>query len=722
MTLPAGSPDSRRTSIGRLAEGSLVVDLDALLYPKAIAVAGYSERPTAWSQRILRALECSGFEGKVFALRPRTASFSVETLTSLNERPIDLLVTAVPADAVSQLVDEASVAGVRAAFVPSAGFADAGSEGEQLQRRLLEAAGDLTVLGPNSVGLISRRNGMALSASPFAFRQALPAADVAVVSQSGALGFVLCDELERLGVPPAYYLSTGNEVVLDAVSLARSLLMRKDVQVVGLYLENVPSIRSLRAVAAQARAVGKHLILLWAGVSAAGERATKSHTAAVAFPALLLDAVAHEDGIVSVRTEAEFASAAAFHLRNCAVSRLDAGGIGVVTMSGGAGALIADSLERLSVHVPAFTEDEQDQIRAVAPFIASAQNPVDLGGMFLRHLDAIEPLLKTMAELPAVDQLLLYLTCGDEDVEAYERLSRTVRDLPVPSWMIWGGSAPHRIAAAGSPGVVYPSVGDFVSGYASAVRRAEKELIPSASLTELRNARDVISRTPPGHLMTESTSYQVCQSLNLPYVSTVCLEISKMGGFSDLRSVIESTFDLDVPLVAKLDAPGIPHRAQLGLVRLAIDDIEHFPAEIEDLLATAKNVGIPEGTGTLIIQPHLEHVGTFSLGAIADPDHGDYLIIGEGGDRIEAQNALRVAVSLPLTRSGLDRASEAALNAASVSISAEPLNQLLLAVSALWESQLLSELDFNPVLVTGSGDLTLVDALMVRQAAKGDRQ
>lgn len=669
-----------------------MTDLSPLFFPRRIGIAGLSSRERTWGRMVLGNLRYGGFDGDVIAVAPRSAT-DVPYVADLGElsAPLDLLLVTLPAAAVPSMVARARETGMaRSVLVFSAGFAETGPEGAALEAELVAAAGDLPLVGPNCVGLLSRPGAAVATVSQFVHRPHPPAGPVAVVSQSGALGFVMSTLLERHGVSVGTYVSVGNEACLGIGELGADLVERPDVSVLGLYIESVRNPAALRALAVRAGELGKRVVALKAGTSAAGQRATLSHTAAVAGDALLFRGLCDDAGIVVAESDEAFADLLHAAQHPGAAELPVRPRVGVVTMTGGGGAILADRLSATGASVPALPEVARAKVDGLGlSSLASSANPIDLGGNFDRDADTFDELFAILDDDPDVDGIVGMFTFGDQRAEWYRDLAAKLSALRTPAWMIWAaGRAADREGTP--PGVVFDTIESFVRGL-PALRGGRSGPVDAGAPPE-----DALRALPATRVVTEADARHVVRGLGLDYVAT---------------TVLDAPGDAVVPepgaYVVKADHPDVAHRAKVGLVRVGVA-AEDVPAVVRELFDAAP------GGARVVVQPRLDHRGEIVVGGVRDPQYGPALVVGAGGTQVEDARAYRYGLPVPARPETLRAAAEEIATRYGP-LDVDALTALLTNAARLMShTPDLAELDINPVLIRPDGSLTAVDALVVR--------
>jgi len=256
--------------------------LRALLAPASVAVVGAGHRPGSVGHETLRGLREHGFTGPLYAVNrsgaPVAGAASHRSVKELPP-PVELLVIAVPADQVAQVLADGATVGVRAAVILSAGFGEDGPDGRRRQEELVRFARQhgIRLVGPNCLGVINTDPNVRLDAS-FAPHMPFPGG-LAVAAQSGAVGIALLEDAIRSGHGISTFVSLGNKADVSGNDLIAYWYDDPATRAVALYLE---SFGNPRKFARTVRALGrrKPVLALKSGRSGAGQRAGASHTAA----------------------------------------------------------------------------------------------------------------------------------------------------------------------------------------------------------------------------------------------------------------------------------------------------------------------------------------------------------------------------------------------------------------------------------------------------------
>jgi len=380
-------------------------DLSPLFRPASIAVIGATGDTGHVRGRITAQLLDCGYPGRIFLVSQRGGEIrgrpTYPSIPAVPE-PVDLALIAVPADAVPSVLEECVASSVRAAYIFSSGFAEEGGARTELQSRVRDIAErtGIIVAGPNAVGLMNVRLPLVASFTPAVDLAALPhlrevAAPrrIAVVSQSGGLAFAFFNRGLQRRLPFSYVVNTGNEADLDLVDAGEFLLDDPETGVVLMFLEQVRRGAAFVAMARRALRLGKPLIVAKIGRSTAARRAAISHTASLTGADAVYEAVFQRYGVIRGEDQDDMLDVAA-----AAALCPEPGGtrVGVITISGGVGGWLADTLETNGLVVPEFSAELQAKIRAFLPRYGAAGNPIDITGQAIgtdfrvRALEALD--------------------------------------------------------------------------------------------------------------------------------------------------------------------------------------------------------------------------------------------------------------------------------------------------------------------------------------------
>jgi acyl-CoA synthetase (NDP forming) len=693
--------------------------LRALLEPTSVAIIGASGDPTRIGGRVLSYLLKGGFGGRIVPVNPNRAEVqgvpAVPTLAAAG--PVELAVVALPAAEALAAVADCAAQGVRACIVFSSGFAEAGPEGAELERRMAEIArrSGMRILGPNCLGLFTPRAAFWGTFSNTLDRGFPAPGGLSIVSQSGAFGTHLSYLATRRGLGLRHWISTGNECDVQASEALAFVAEDPGTRTIVLYLEGVRDGAALIAALEAARAAGKPVIVVKVGRSAVGAAAAASHTAALAGGDAVYDAVFRDCGAWRAPSAEEAIDVAEL----CMAGRFPAGRrLGVVTISGGGGILIADCAAEAGLDLPEMPADAQAELRAALPF-CTPRNPVDMTAQAFNRMGLFERNLDVIMSRGGYDAIIAFLTTVPGSaaiVPALKDALRSVRarhpDLPVILSMLVEPELERAYAAEG-----YPVIADAnravrataaLARFAESFRRLPRPILPAPAPVALP------ARASEHHAL------ELMRAAGLPVVATrLC---------TDAEAAVAAQRAFGGEVVLKIVSPDISHKTEIGGVLLGLEAPAEVAAGFATLMANAA-VRAPGARidGVLVAPMVTGHVEAI-VGVENDPAFGPVVMLGLGGIFAEVLGDATFALA------PLDRAEALAmvgrLRGRAVLEGArgrppadvEALADLVAAVSrwALAAGPALGSLDLNPVAVLPRGRGCLVlDASLATRAGEG---
>jgi acyl-CoA synthetase (NDP forming) len=406
---------STAPEVGELSEPPV---LDALLRPRSVAMIGASRDPKALGGRPLGFMARYGFAGKLYPVNGSAPEVQgLRSYASITEvpGPVDLALVMVRAELVPGVLRDCAAAGVRVAVILSSGFGEGTGAGAGLLDPLAAelAASGMRVLGPNCEGLASLPASAPLTFSPVldvdASGTRLRPGNIAVLSQSGGLGFAVAQWGTEAGLDFSYIISTGNEYDLDCLELAGRLVELPDADIVIMLVEAFHDLAEFARVGERFRQAGKRLVVTKLGKSEPGARGAYAHTRHVAGDLAEYTSLFRAHGVLEADGEEELIDVvqAIAKSRKLGTRELPAGArIGIATTSGGAGVWLADACAARGLAVPELSAPVQELLKAHMPPFGSPVNPVDLTAQ-LTAGGTVVPALRVLTESGEVDAVVL---------------------------------------------------------------------------------------------------------------------------------------------------------------------------------------------------------------------------------------------------------------------------------------------------------------------------
>jgi acetyltransferase len=373
-----------------------------LFHPRGVVVAGASTHPGKFGFVALHNLIACGYRGAIFPINREGGEIlgrpSYTDVAQIPDGAADLVFVCTPSQANVELLRACAARGVRAAFVASAGYAEAGPDGLALERELVGVADELgiTLAGPNGQGVVSTPDSLcAQIVAPYP-----PPGRISVASQSGNLVSSFMNYAVETGIGISKAISIGNSAQTTLADYLDYFAADPETDVALTYVEGVPDgahfIEAMREFTAR-----KPLVLVKGGVAAEGKRAAASHTGSLASDDRVFDGVIRQLGALRAGSvEEAFEWAATFASQPLPRGRR----VVVFTTAGGWGVLAADACAAAGLELIALPEDVRGKIDGMVPARWSRNNPIDLAGGETR--DTIPEVLDLVCAHPQVDAVI----------------------------------------------------------------------------------------------------------------------------------------------------------------------------------------------------------------------------------------------------------------------------------------------------------------------------
>jgi acetyl coenzyme A synthetase (ADP forming)-like protein len=696
------------------------------LRPRSVAVIGASRRRGTVGGEVFHNLLESRFEGVVHPVNPASDVVqSVRAYRHVADVPgeVDLAVIAVPPQAAIEAARECGAKDVSSLIVLSAGFAEVGAEGSELQRRLVETCREtgMRLIGPNCLGVIANGEGGGLNAS-FA-PGTPPSGNVGFVTQSGALGLALIDLAADRGLGVSSFASIGNRADITGNDLLEYWEADPDTDVALLYIESFSDPARFSRVA---RRAGREMpiVVVKSGRSVAGERATGSHTGALLSASdVTVDALFEQAGVIRTETLAELLDVASL----LSSQPLPAGPrVGILTNAGGPGIMCADACEAAGLEVPELPGKVRAALAEHLPAAAGLANPVDM--IATASAEQYRRSIATLSAWDGIDALIVIfirplLTRAEEVAGAVRTaLGEMERRIPVQAVFMSSGDREAMAAGGGIPTYVYPEDAARTLGRAMKhVRWRERPAEGPADFPDVR--RDEAAATIARALAEEGDwlgMEDTAQLLDCYGIATPPWRLA-----ADPAAAGHAAEALGGRVALKAQGAAILHKTDLGAVRTGLADptaVAGAAVQMDEALA---NAGIERES--FLVQAMADGGVELLVGIAGDPSFGPVLACGAGGTRAELHPDVAVRICPVSAGEAGEMIRSLAIFPLLTGFRGQPaadlaaLEELLLRVSAMVDAHReIAELDLNPVIAGPSGAVA-VDARTRLRPAKAPR-
>ncbi len=658
--------------------------LDRLLRPRHIAVLG-----AGWALNVIEQCRKMGFQGPVWPVHPTKDQIgglkAYASVADLPEPP-DATFIGVNRFATVDVVAELAAMGAGGAICFASGWTEAGEAG--LQDKLVAAAGEMPILGPNCYGVINYLDGALLW--PDQHGGVRVRTGVALVSQSSNI--VINMGMQQRGLPVAYVACLGNAAVVGLAELTGALLDDPRVTAVGLYIEGIDDAPAFAALAEKARAMGKGVVAIKSGKTELSRTAAASHTASLAGGGAASSAFLRQIGVAEVNTPSELIETLkVFHVHGPQIGTR----ICSLSCSGGEAGLVADLAAPYGIDFPPVPQATHDRLFAVLGEIPTISNPLDY------HTFIWGDGPKTTEVFSAM-------------LEAYDA-GLYIIDSPRPDRCDPSGYDPAFaaiIAAQKATGKIAFPVASMAENLGEARVQAMMEDGVCALLgVETALAAVKAAQTGPGlagwrpvAALPARATRMLSEAEGKALIAAAGVAVPKAVTGATIADVAGKA-GLSPPYVLK--GLGFAHKTEAGAVRLGLPSLEG-------------QAEMPGATGYLVEEMVTGAVAEVLLGLRRDPVYGVTLTLGMGGVTAEVL-ADTVTLVLPVTEAQVLEAARGLrlwplldgyrgrpkADMAAVAAMAVRLGALML------DDDSLEEIEINPVMVRESGAVA-VDALVRR--------
>ena len=601
--------------------------LDRMFRPASIAVIGASGDSEKLGGRTLLHLRELGYGGRIYPIN--VSSREVQGLPAwpsvldLPEVPDSALIV-LPAGLVPKALEECAAKGILLVQVLSSGFAEEGGEGVALQARVVEIARrhGMRITGPNALGSISPPDGFFGTFSSLLATARPGPGVVGVATQSGAFGSHIYAVAGFRGLGISRAIATGNEADIDVAACIDYLADDPGTRIICASLEGCSDGQGLRRALLKAAAASKPVIIMKVGSSEVGAAAAATHTGSLAGEDRIIDTVFRECGAWRARSIEEMLDIAYL----CSVAPLPpAPGVGILTVSGGLGVLMADAAIEAGLTVPPMAPAVLARIVELQP-VAGGRNPIDTTAQLNGRMHIFEGISQAMMQGAELGSVVFYLAHLGRDLKRFPPLEQALATLRashperlVVAVMTSVEEIRLRLEALGIPVFEDPS-------------RAIRAIAGAAHLRRLQQAAEPLVEPGPCaplklDAMHEAGAKAALAAAGVPVPPEhVCV---------DADQAVTAAQALGFPVVMKILSPDIAHKTEIGGVLLSVANADAVRAGFVTLMErarTARPYAVIEG---VLLAPLLRGGIETIIGVQQDPIFGPMVMFGLGGVAVE---------------------------------------------------------------------------------------
>jgi acyl-CoA synthetase (NDP forming) len=697
--------------------------LDTFFSPDSIALIGASRDLEKIPGRLLSMLRKNQFPGRIYPINPNYGEIDgLKCHASIADvgQPIDLAIVIIPARGVLGALEQCAAVGVKNAVIISSGFAEEGGDSAAMQDAIAALAKQtgMRISGPNAEGFYSEVQRVAATFSPTVDvkpgepRLIATKRRIGIVAQSGGIGFAIYHRARALGIALSYVVSAGNESDLGAGEFFEYMVQDAATDVILLFIEGIRDVEKFLAAAQRAAEIGKPVIVTKVGRSGAGERAAASHTASMAGWSTAYDAVFAKYGFI-ISNDLDEAVTIAAVLTSNPLPRGDR--VAVLTVSGGAGIWGADTVALQGLQVPELSAPIQAEIKKLLPSYGATRNPIDVTAQGV-HSGGLQRSIDLLDASNEVDAILVVLSLSSDTRMPFKRaelgpvISAQHKPIVFYSYTLPSQFARNELAASGV--VVLSGLTHVGVAMRQMVRRAKFGLAPAADAAASM-PRDIAAHLASA-VLSESDSKTLLRDAGIELPGEVLV--------TEKSALDAAIARVGFPLAMKIQSRDIPHKSEVGGVRLDIATKGEVFLAFEALLENARRRRPDAEIQGVLVTPMAKKGVEIIIGTLSDKTFGPLIMVGLGGittelfedviyrpapvSAVEATAMLAELRAAPLLN-GFRGAAKADVAA---------LAQLIAKLSTLACAcrDQISEIEINPVLVHPEGQgVTIVDALVV---------
>jgi len=624
------STSEYETKSAERSQKAAYASMRSIFHPHSIAVVGASRRRGNLGAEILHNLSASGFKGELYAINPLAKEIEgVPSFPGVSDIPgqVDLAVIAVPAPDVEAVIDDCIKKKVPALVVITAGFAEIGEKGRALEQRLMEKVREagMRMVGPNCMGVINTDPSVHMHAT---FTSIFPpVGNVAMSSQSGALGLAILDYARSIGVGFSTFISVGNKADVSGNDLIQYWSEDPNTDVMLLYLESFGNPRKFGEIARRV-ARRKPIVAVKSGRSKAGARAAKSHTGALAESDAIVRDLFKQAGIIRTDTlEEMFDIAAVLANQPLPLGRR----VAIVTNAGGPGILAADACETRGLELMPIAPELASKMREYLPATASVGNPIDM--IASASASDYRRTLKLLTADPSVDSIIvIYIPVLPDHAHDVAAAIRECAAEANGKTMVATFMGSQGVVTSLDPVPAFPFPERAVAALSRATNYAEWRRRPIGTGAHFDDVdipvmREIVQRklAAGGGWLGPLDVQSLLEATKIP--------TAPMDFAATVYDAVQTAMRIGFPVVLKAVGATLLHKTDAGAVVLNLQDEREVRVAYEELADR-----LEDRMSGVLVQRMVDGGVEVMLGATEDATFGHVVAYGAGGTLVELMN------------------------------------------------------------------------------------
>jgi len=602
--------------------------LETLFRPKSIAVIGASSNVDRIGGRPFKHLLAAGYQGELYAVNPSHRLIQgVRSYPAISaiEAQIDAAIIAIPADGVLEAVRECAQKGVRSVVVFTAGFAEMGPQGKQLQTEIANVArrSGMRLLGPNTIGAFNATDKVYLTFTGSFQAHAQKRRSVGIASQSGGYATNVLKLAQLRGLSVTHLVATGNEADVEIGEVIKWMAESSSIDVIVGYVEGLRLSENFMEGLRIARAKRKPVVILKVGTTDQGAAAVASHTSALAGADAIYDVIFREFGVHRAQTTEELldvAYAATFGAlpkdeRAC-----------LITSSGGIGAHMADRSHRAGLCLPALAETAQQEIKLIAPN-GSMTNPIDLTAQTNSGVESIVKAAEIALSTGDFESVILYIgviaSAPHLAQPLLAALKNSMHRYPEACFCISMVCEPEMAKAFAEAGCLVFE--DAARAVAAVGALAGFSRSFSHEEVSVPTARDMPAIERRRYSEVDAKAIVAKCGIRIP-------KERSLSSDEDPKAIADS---IGYPLALKVVSADLPHKTEVGGVALGLRDATEVAAALAAMKSSVARLAPTARIDGYLLSEMIGGGVECIVGASDDPVFGSIIMFGVGGVMVE---------------------------------------------------------------------------------------
>ncbi len=633
--------------------------IESLIDAKTIAVVGASPKGSSFGGAVVRNLK-KHFSGTVIPVNPNYEEIDgLQSYRSLEAigLPVDCVGIAVPASQVPAVLADAAKANIKFAILFSSGFADLGTDdGRKSQAALVDLARSLgiRILGPNCTGFVNVHTGAACHILPSVVDLPMNKGSIAVIGQSGALGYVILQAMHR-GVGFSKVISTGNSSDIDLADVIDYLVRDDSTKSIALVFESVPDGARLISALGRAFVAGKPVVVYKIGTSESGKKAALSHSGMLAGNAAAYNAAFARTGAIQVfNFESLLETAHFFSIYGYIKPKSQ--GVGVISGSGGSVVMAADKADELGVALPQPNAETVTKLSSLLPSFAAIANPADMTAESVKDDSMYAECLKAFAGDDQFASLILLMPSahGHNAIPRANLIDRAAREMAAPMSLVWINEwhegVGSRVYDASPNMAVFRSITRCMTAHKLWFDYFDRKQARASQVDEVsaqaRRASPNLLLRGRGTTLSERESKEFVATYGVPITRDICV--------STVDEAVSAAMAIGFPVVVKVESAAIAHKTEIGGVVLNVLDADQVRSACA-LIDQACEKHCPDLESYMYSVQEMVPAGIeMIVGGKLDPQVGPMVVYGFGGVFVEVLKDVAVSLA-PASRHEIER-------------------------------------------------------------------